>query len=108
MYMVFRVADGVQLSPTTLAALRLVGYAAFFAQPWFGLMAKGSSSWECWIWVASIVICIAGAITYGCAGRLVLRGVSRAALRPFFRPYILGTAVFAGTAALSAAFYYTL
>ncbi len=93
----------VQLSPT-LAALRLLGYAAFLAQPWFWLMGKGGGSWELGIWVASSAICLAGAIVYGCAGRLVLRGVSRSALRPVFRPYLLGSAVFAGIAALSASF----
>ncbi len=108
MYMVFRVADGVHLSPKTFAALRLVGYAAFLAQPLFYLMGKGDSSWELGIGVASSAICIAGAIIYICAGRLVLRGVSRAALRPVFRPYILGTALFAGIVALQAAFFLTV
>ncbi len=98
----------VRLSARALTALRWVGRAAFSLQILFALMAKGGSGLEVGVWYASGAICIAGVLVYASVGRLILPGTSRAELRPAFRPYILGTALLAGTVALWAAFFLSI
>ncbi len=95
-------------SAATLNALRSVGYVGFFVQVAFSFLAKDHSRWECGVWVASGVICLAGVAIYACIGRLILPGISRSELRPFFRPYILGGALFAGIWALWATLFLML
>ncbi len=85
-----------------------MGRAAFSLQVLFALLAKGGSGLEEGIWYASGAICIAGVLVYASVGRLILPGTSRAELRPAFRPYILGTALAAGTVALCAALYLSI
>jgi hypothetical protein len=97
-----------KVSPATLVTVQLVGYAAFFVQVIFLLAAKGGSWWELALWATGCVICIAGVAAYACIGRLILPGTDRAALRPAFRPYILGGAVFAAVLLLQAAALLTL
>ena len=80
------------ISPLTLFAIGLVGYAAIVAQ--FALWSKTDDSW--WrvaIWATASLVCIAGVAAYGCIGKFLLRDATRKEFRSAFRPYFYGTAL---------------
>lgn len=82
-----------------LQCMRIAGYANF---AWLTLALLGmKGGWQSWLLLAlPVVVSVLGALLYYTAWDRVFQHTPRTDGRSFARPYILGTALLAGTAAL--------
>ena len=88
------------LSRAALIVIGVGGYVAFVCEVIFFLNMKAGDSRDALLCLLSTIACMTGAAVYVWVRRSVAPDVCRTTLRPAFRGYILGAALFVAAATL--------